>query len=151
MELELNNHRIEIVKNLILKTFHFLEDQYFYTPVYKAEDDSMFMESLEIEYVNENKQRKVAISYTKGNLHKEIRYTFTLSITRIPYINPEDFFSLDNYLKSKGRFFSTSLVTDFNETEAENILKQIAASLKEHALYIIDGKEWLATYYPRKD
>jgi len=128
-----------------------LEDQYFYTPVYKKEDDNIFMESLEIEYINEIKQRKVAISYTKGNLHKEIRYTFTLSITRIPYKNPEDFFSLDNYLKSKGRFFSTSIVNDFNETEIENILNRIAVSLKEQLLSIITGNEWLTSYYPRKD
>ena len=151
MERGLNNHKIEIVRNLILKTFRFLEDQYFYTPVYKKEDDNIFMESLEIEYINEIKQRKVAISYTKGNLHKEIRYTFTLSITRIPYKNPEDFFSLDNYLKSKGRFFSTSIVNDFNETEIENILNRIAVSLKEQLLSIITGNEWLTSYYPRKD
>jgi len=61
----------------------------------------------------------------------------------------EDFFSLNNYLESIDKGFSTSLVNDFNKIEAENILTRMAIELKEYALEIIEGREWLSNYYPR--
>lgn len=142
---------MEVAKNIILKVFHFLEEQYYYTPACKVEDDSTFIESLDVEYINEIKRRKIRISYTKTRVYNEIKYTFSGSITRIPYVGVEDFFSLSNYLQSIDKDFSTSLVNDFNEVEAGKILAQIAAALKEYTLGIIDGKVWLDTYYPRKD
>ncbi|HET9056049.1 MAG TPA: hypothetical protein VFN30_04290 [Chitinophagaceae bacterium] len=151
MELELKNHRIEIVKNIILQVFSFLEEQYLYTPKCKVEGDDIFIESFEVEYVHETKRRKIAVSYTKSQVYSEIKYTFSVSITRIPYSGVEDFFSLSNYLQSNGKDFSSSLINDFSEAEAEMILRKIAAALKEHVLEIIDGTEWLETYYPRKD
>ena len=142
---------MEVAKNIILKIFRFLEEHYYYTPVCRVQDGSTFIESLDVEYINETKRRKIRISYTKTRVYNEIKYTFSGSITRIPYAGVEDFFSLSNYLQSIGKYFSTSLVNDLNESDAENILIQIAVALKEHALHIIDGKEWIETYYPRKD
>jgi hypothetical protein len=151
MARQLKNHKMDNVRNLILKTFHFLEDKYFYYPVNKEENDDFFIESSGIEYVSENKKRKILISYTKGKVDNEIVHTFTASITRIPYKDVEDFFSLDNYLDSNGNNFSTNFINEFNETKAENILYQISNALRKHALGIIEGKEWLDSYYPRKD
>jgi hypothetical protein len=145
------SNNMEVVKNIIEKVFYFLEEEYLYSSVYNAEEDSTFIESLNVEYVNELKRRKVRIGYTKANVYNDIKYTFSCSISRIPYINVEDFFSLSNYLQSIDRDFPTSLVDDFSEVKAENILAQIAAALKEYAGDIIDGKEWSETYYSRKD
>ena len=151
MEPKLKSRRMESVKNLILQEFYFLEEQYFYVPACRLEDGTTFIESLNVEYVNEIKRRKIRISYTKSNVYNEIKYTFNGSITRIPYVGNEDFFSLSNYLQSINKDFSTSLVNDFMEGEAKKILTQIAFALKKYALDIIEGNEWLETYYPRKD
>jgi hypothetical protein len=151
MEPELKSHNMEIAKGLILKTFHFLEDQYSYTPVCKVSDDKTFIESFDVEYVNEIKRRKIRISYIKGKVYSEIKYTFNLSITRMPYVGNEDFFSLSNYLQSVDKDFPASVVGEFDEREAENKLILIANALKGHALDIISGEIWLNNYYPRKD
>lgn len=151
MEAKPKNNRIEAVINLILKTFKFLERQYSYTPTYNVQNDNTFIESLDIEYSNESKYRKVIISYTKNKVYEEIKYSFNCSIIKIPYSRIEDFFSLSNYLQSTGRDFSTSLVNHFDETEAEKILTQIAIVLKAHTSDILDGRQWLETYYPRID
>lgn len=151
MEPELKNNKIEVVKNLILQAFYFLENEYYYTPIYKVEYDNLFLESLDVDYVNETKKRKITISYTKSKNDNEIKYTFSGSITRIPYLSVEDFFSFVNYLQSTGNNFSTSLINDFNENQAENILLHIAKLLKELTPKIITGEEWLENYYPRKD
>jgi len=151
MEPELKSHNMQLAKNLILQVFFFLEEQYFYNTVLEAIDDRTFIECLDVEYINEIKRRKIRVSYIKSKVYNEVKYTFNGSITRIPYIGNEDFFSLSNYLKSKNKDFSTSLTRDFNEPEAKNILTQIAVAFKKYASNIIDGKEWLETYYPRKD
>ena len=140
---------MEIVTKMIVTTFNFLEKEYFYTPSYKVGDSALFIDSLHVEYVNEVKSREIIIGYTKSDLNNEIRYTFSVSITRTPYTKVEDFFSLDNYLQSKASDFSTSLVNNFDEAEAQKILIEIVFALKEHALNIIDGKVWLDKYYPR--
>jgi hypothetical protein len=142
---------MEAIKNLILNTFQFLEDQYFYSSVYKEESSDIFIVFFEVEYVNELKRRKIGISYTKLNVNTEMRHTFSASIIRLPYRNLKDFFSLSTYLKSTGKSFSTTLVNNFDEAKAETIFLQIATALKENALGIIDGEEWLEMYYPRKD
>lgn len=151
MDPNLKNHRIEVVKNIILQVFSFLEEQYLYSPDCKEEKEHLFNESFEILYVNEIKRRKIAVSYTQSNVFNEIRYTFSVSITRLPYSGVEDFFSLSNYLQSVGINFSTTLINKFNEVEAEEILRKIAAALSEHALAIIKGRIWLEDFYPKKD
>ena len=142
---------MEALKDLILKAFFFLEEQYFYTHIFKKNEDNTFIEYLVMDYINEIKRRTITISYTKAKVYDEISYTFTVTITRTPYSNVEDIFSLSNYLQAKGKDFSTSIVNDFNEQEAKEILKKLALSLKENALEIIEGNLWLETYYTRKD
>src|SRR5688572_11363549 len=106
MEPELKSHNMQLAKNLILQVFFFLEEQYFYNTVLEAIDDRTFIECLDVEYINEIKRRKIRVSYIKSKVYNEVKYTFNGSITRIPYIGNEDFFSLSNYLKSKNKDFS---------------------------------------------
>jgi hypothetical protein len=134
-----------------LQTFRFLEDQYLYTPVYYEKEDTIFIESLDVEYINDIKRRKITISYTNANVYNESKYTFNLSITRIPYSGVEDFFSLSNYLQSKGKDFSTTLINNYDIQEAKKILGKLAIAIKENALGIMEGNQWLETYYTRKD
>jgi len=151
MAQELKNHRMETTKDLILQVFCFLEEQYSYTHIFQEKMDDTFIEYLQVTYINEVKHREVTISYTSGKVYDEIRYTFTITITRTPYSDLEDFFSLSEYLQSKGKDFSTNIVKDFNEQEAEKILEKLAVSIKENALEIIEGNQWSGEYYPRKD
>jgi hypothetical protein len=145
------NSKAEEIKKMIINAFKFLEDQYLYIPTFKKDSAEIFLMSLEVEYINEIKKRKVAISYTKSNMDNEIRHTFTAAIIRIPYNNVDDFFSLDNYLKAKKNNFSTTIKNFYSKQEVEKILANIARALKENASPIIEGTEWLSTYYPRKD
>ncbi len=151
MEQALKSHSMEVAKSLILKIFKFLEDQYFYIPTYRVEDDATFLEYLNVEYINEVRCRKIRIGYTKAQVYNEVKYTFSCSIIRMPYSDVEDYFSLSNYLQSQGKDFSTSLINTFNESHAEKILIQIAFTLKQNALEIMRGNDWLKSYYTRKD
>ena len=146
-----NSSKIEIIKKEILEVFNFLEEEYYYKPEFKVEESEVFIESLEVEYTNEIRRRNIIISYTKGKVYNEIKYTFGASITRIPDAGNEDFFSLSNYLESIGKDFDTSLVDTFDEVKARKIIKRIADVLKEYVSDIIEGRIWLETYYPRKD
>ena len=146
-----NSSKIEIIKETILKAFNFLEEEYFYRYESRVEVSDTFIESLEVEYTSEIRRRNIIISYTKGKVNDEIKYTFNASITRIPYVGSEDFFSLSNYLQSIGKDFNTSLINKLDEVKAKTIIKRIADVIKEHALDIIEGSVWLETYYPRKD
>ncbi len=145
------NNNIEEIKNLILKSFKFLTDQYLYAPYPKMKDDPTFIEYFYVDYVEEIKRRNIRITYTKGKVYDEIRYTFSCTITRIPYSGVEDIFSLDNYLESKGKSLDSSLINNFNTDEAEKKLKQLAFDLNMYAKQIINGSEWLEKYYPRKN
>ena len=137
--------------NSILETFSFLEEQYSYTHASKEKADNTFIEFLEINYTNEVRHRKITVIYTKVKAYDEIGFTFSVTITRIPYSSIADFFSLSNYLQSNGEDFSTTMVNDFNVQEAKRILKKLALSIKENALEIIEGNLWLDAYYTRKD
>lgn len=151
MELGQNNISNDIVMKLILKEFSFLEEDYLYSYCFSKDTSQAFLENLNVEYSNEVKRRKIRIGYTKINVSGEIKFTFSLSITRIPYSGVNDFFSLSNYLQSMNKDFSTSVTNDFNEFKAEEILVRISNALKDYAIDIIDGSNWLETFYPRKD
>lgn len=146
-----NDSKIELVKQTIHKVFYFLEEEFYYVPLVKVVESAIFIESIEVEYINELIRRSIDISYTKSKSSGELKYTFTASISRLPYTGVEDFFSLSTYLKSKGKDFPISLVNHFDGTEAELILDRIAAALKENTLEIITGTLWLETFYPKKD
>ncbi len=149
--MEKRDNSMIISKNLILNEFNFLEREYYFTPHCRDIQDATFIEKTQLEYINEVRRRNVRVSCVKGKVINDVIYTFTASITRIPYVGNEDYFSLNNYLESIGKDFDTSLTNEFNEKVAEEILKKIAAALKEHALKIIEGSVWLETYYPRRD
>jgi hypothetical protein len=151
MEQEPSINKIKVVKEIILEVFHFLEERYTYIPVLKDKHDKTFIESIDIEYINQPKRRKIVISYSKNKVYEEVKYTLSCSIIRTPYLGVEDFLSLSDYLKSIGKDFSTSMVSEFNKPEAKSILLTIATSLKVYALNIIQGKQWLDNYYSRKD
>lgn len=141
----------EIAKQLISEIFYFLETSYYYTPTISIEDSHLFVESINVEFTNEIRRRNVWISYTQGEVDGELRFTFSAAITRIPYAGNEDFFSLSNFLVSKDKNYSTSLINDFDSGDAEMILKKTARSLKEDALPIIAGEVWFEQFYPKKD
>lgn len=140
--------RIEICKKLILKNFFFLVDKG-YEPTYKLHSSEGFIEYFEFEYINNKKERKVSIVYSKSKVYEEMKYTFSATITRIPYIDAtKDFFSLRLYLDSLGLDFITSIVNHFDEAEADSILQKIEQAMKLYAGEIIDGSEWKEGYYP---
>jgi hypothetical protein len=142
---------INSVRELILNAFSFLENQYGYKANCTPRDDDSCIESFEVQYLNENKQRKVRISYVNDEINSEIKYIFSASITRLPYKGVEDFFSLNQYLSSNGKSFPTDIVGVFDITEAESILQKIANILNRHLSTILDGSKWLDHYYPRWD
>jgi hypothetical protein len=76
MELR-RNSTIEISRELILKTFYFLEEEYYYTPECKEEESNIFIESLDVGYINEIRRRKINISYTKGKLDDDLKFTYS--------------------------------------------------------------------------
>ena len=76
-----SNKAMEISKQIILKTFSFLEEEYYYTPVAREEESNIFMESLDLEYINNIRRRSISISYTKGKLSDDLKFTYTASIT----------------------------------------------------------------------
>jgi hypothetical protein len=99
-----NQSELSIAKKLIIKEFSFLEEQGF-ERFSKIRRSNVFINSLDVEYRNLDRQRKICISYTKGKVFEEIKYSFTLSIYRIPYVDVEDFFSLPAYLTSIDKVF----------------------------------------------
>jgi len=143
--------KIKTVNRLILNEFTFLESIYGYKPESNSKSDSLFIESLEVTYTNTIKKRSVRISYFMGLAYDELKFTFNASIYRMPYSDSEDFFSLNNYLGSINKNYSTSLINHFDKNEAVIILRKIANSLKDHASQILNGEVWLRNYYPRKD
>jgi len=140
-------NNIDIVKELIRKEFSFLEELG-YKPVFKVLHDKPFIEGAEIKYSDPERKREVRISYTKAKVYEDIKYTFGASITRIPYSDITDFFSLRIYLESMSRDFSRSMVNHFDEIEAAVIVKKIASALKTYAPDIISGTSWLDKYWP---
>lgn len=141
----------EKARTIILKTFDFLEKDFLYVPSWRIEESNVFIEWLSVNYQNETKSRELQVSYFKGKSEEVIDITFTASITRMPYVGFEDFFSLSVYLNSIGADFNTTIGGDFDEQAARNILQQISTALRKYAMKIIDGKVWLEDYYPRRD
>lgn len=149
--METKSKEMEIAKELVLKIFRFLEKDYLYTPQFEIKGSAVFLEYASIEYINKSKKRSIDISYTKGEVYGEIKYTFSLGVVRTPYIASGDMISLSNYLDSKNQNFNTSITAKFNSQEAENILKEMARVLRSELSNVIDGSVWYETYYPRKD
>ncbi|MBU0763608.1 MAG: DUF1016 family protein [Bacteroidetes bacterium] len=145
------HNRIEIVKEAILKIFFFLEKDYYYSSTYKIEDSNIFNESLDIEYIGQIKRRKVVISYTMRIIPEGYKCTFGMSITRLPYSGYSDFFSMENYLQSIGKDFSTTLIFNDEVKDVKKVLEQMKEALIENVLEVIKGNIWFENYYPKKD
>lgn len=146
-----NDKNTEIIKDIILQTFHFLTNDFHYIPSYNTKGSKIFLTTFEITFVNEINRRKVIISYTKDNLSGEIKHTFNASIIRLPYLTVEDYFGLFVFLQSIGKEFNTSFIGTFNENESNKILIKIADSFKKYTINILAGKLWLENFYRRKD
>ena len=145
----MENEEVEISKNLILKYFSFLKDQGFGVEV-EGNDSKLFLESLNVVFTNEIKKREITVSFTKSRIDEEIRFTFSASVVRIPYNDPyEDFFSLYAYSEATGNEFNTTIVTRFDEREAESIVKKISEFLQKNASVFVDGTAWEKGYYPK--
>lgn len=142
--------KISIVKNMIHKKFYFLEENYGYSSNAKEVKNDFFDESLHFNYSSLNLKRKICIVYNKSKVDDIDTYTFSLSITRLPYSEVKDFFGLYVYFRSKGIIFSNQLKHNFNAEGAELILDKIAAFSMEtdDIRKMIEGKKWLESYYP---
>ena len=149
--MELKSKEMKIAEELILKAFNFLVDDYMFSPQLKTEESLIFIESIAIEFIHNNYCRNVRVSYVKGKVYNDIKYTFEVSITRIPYTGKNDFLSVSNYLNSKNEDFNTSLTNDFNSEKAENILNKMASILRSELFNVVDGSAWYENYYPRID
>jgi hypothetical protein len=141
-------NKIAIAESLITKEFTFLEEDG-YERKSEVVNSETFIAYMRVEYTNAQRKREVSISYTEGNVYDDIKYTFGVSITRVPYLDVEDSFALFIYLDSIGEDFSTSMVNHFDEMQAEQIVKNLAGALKYYAGDIISGKEWLGDYWAR--
>jgi len=137
---------LEAVKALILKTFSFMENDYYYTHSSNIEDSRVFDECLIVEYENTITRRRLSVSYTTGD-----RFTFSITIERLPYNGKSDIISLGNYLRSVDKDFSIKPLNCFDLEAFEHLLIRLRKAIEAHALEIIDGKIWFETYYPRWD
>lgn len=146
-----NFKELEFTKELIDRSFYFLVEKYFYKKKYIKKHNRLFIESVEFEYTNEAYDRRVRISFLKGRVNDEIIYSFGLTINRISFTSVEDYFSLDNYLKSKKSEFSTSFSNKFDLIKSENILNKMSHILQTDLLSLITGELWYNEFYPRKD
>lgn len=142
---------VAIIRELIFKHFTFLEQMYQYIPAFNQKISPLFIDSFEVKFTNESRRRELSVSYTKGKFEQALKYTITVTITRIPYISVKDFFSLDNYFKATGEDFAKSMINEFSATTAESILQKMAVILKTQAIELIEGKEWWEIYYSRRD
>ncbi|MEQ1797990.1 MAG: hypothetical protein ABL872_08555, partial [Lacibacter sp.] len=79
------------------------------------------------------------------------KYTFNVSIIRLPYLSIEDYFSLNVFMQKKGQDINTTFDKELTEAETFIVTTKLSESLQEHAQKIIDGSQWLCNYYPRKD
>jgi hypothetical protein len=149
MEKQKNN--IEQAKAMILKTFYFLETDYYCAPHIEIKEDKNFKEYLSIKYANQISRREINITYTKGDLDNITKYTFGTSIYRLPYSSWGDMFSLREYLQPLGKYFNTSMDLEFNPIEAQTILDKLVKALKEYTSEILKGDIWYEKYHPKKD
>lgn len=92
----------------------------------------------------------MSVSYTKGISHEE-KYTFSITIERIPYSGSEDIISFRNYLRSIDKDLTIKPLDCFDLESIEEILIHLKNALKAHTLEIIDGKIWFETFYPKWD
>jgi len=144
-------NRIEIAREIILQTFSFLETEG-YISNSKIPSDSTSIETIDTEYVNVPKCRKIIISYSMGEFRSEFVHAFHLSIVRMPYVDPmEDYFSLSNYLRSLKKDYDYRMINHFDDDEASKIVSRIAESLRVYAWDIVKGDRWMKGYYPSWD
>lgn len=143
-----NLDKIAIAKRLITKEFAFLEEAG-YEKKSEIVNDETFIAYMLVTYTNNQKKRKVSIGYSENKVYDDIKYSFGISVSRIPYLDVEDFFGLDVFLDSINANFSTSMVNHFDEAEADGIVKKLNGALKYYAGDIISGKEWLDNYWAR--
>jgi hypothetical protein len=151
MENQKNDIQLRMVEKIIEERFNFLEKDFGYVPKLIVQTEPPFIEQIKIEYSNEIKKRNIIIGCSKGNVFNEVKYTFTVSIIRLPYSSIEDYFSLNVFLNSVGLNFETSLDNIFTQENASIIVAKLSDTLRDYAIEIIDGVQWLDNYYPRKD
>lgn len=142
--------KISLVNNMIHRKFFFLEEKYGYIPYSKEVESTFFDESLHVEYVSINLQRKININYNRSLVDEIDTYTFSMSIIRLPYTGVKDFFSLNVYFRTNRIIFTDQLIHNFSFEGAELILDNLAEfSMKtEEIRKILEGNKWLDTYYP---
>lgn len=145
----MENSYCSTAERIILDVFSFLEKEGYIAEAKNIDDDS-FIDKLQVKFVNDTIKREITVSYTKGIVEKEIRYTFSLSIVRLPFDWAViDFISMHVYLFSIGKDFDTRMINHFDESEAHVIVEKIAMALKTSLWEVVKGEIWLEGYYPR--
>jgi hypothetical protein len=142
------SNELRVAKSLIAEHFSFLKmHEYLLKP--EIIKSSVFDEYLEVKYVSEKCKREVTIIYNKGE-DENTTYGFSTSIVRLPYKTPwKDYFSVDVYLNSIGLNFETTIENEFDEREAEAIVKKLAEFTQDKALKLVKGLDWIEGYYPQ--
>ena len=136
------------INDLISKHFSFLlQEGYVVETV--IEPSKVFILWISVKYTNEQIKREVSINYMEGKVNKEVKYSFTVTITRLPYVSVyEDFFSLNEYLSENGLKME-SVFSDFDEKVFAKTLEQLAEAVKNYAHKLVSGKEWITGYYSK--
>lgn len=140
--------RLDFILHSIQTNFNFLEEDYGYCMSSEDVESQLFMEVFDVLFTNVKRSRKVTISYVKSMQEGKEKFSFSASIVRLPYSSIQDFFSFDIFLNSKDVKLNT-IINHFNESEVNDILKEMSISLRTYVSDIIDGSKWLSDFYPK--
>ena len=141
-------NRIACVEEMIKEECLFLITKNYLTECNLIEEENL-LEGIEISYVNTLFARKINFSYTNRLINNVVKFGFHVSITRLPYNDERDFFSVGVYLSSKGKHLKTVIENHFDIDEAKAIVHNLAGILKEDLSDIVTGEKWLEDYYPK--
>lgn len=141
----------EQASKLILHSFQILEREYDYKHSYKNESSDIFLEYLIVDFEQNEFKRKVSVSYTKGIVSNKVKFTFSVTISRVPHNGWKDMISIREYLKYKNKSIDTSIVEVFSSKAAKDILDKLSKLLVDEFEDVLVGKAWYDNYYPSKD
>jgi hypothetical protein len=137
-------------KDIIVKYFKFLEDEYQYVRSDEVSSSEMFPLFLTVIYRNETRRRDVHICFSVIDVPIRVGYSFSTSISTIPRNLIGDSFSLRRFLEMNGVNISDRM-DNFDQKEADFIVWRMSRVVQLNISPVIEGKVWLDRYYVRKD
>lgn len=145
------NSVVSFVEEIISRHFAYLVNDFEYELSFQDCTDNIFEDCLSAVYTNKKLKREILVSYTKGTVSDEIRFTFSVSINIIPFYAWGGSLALSKYLKSKNKDFISQLVNSFDKEKADKIVEKLALAIRNETLEIIEGKIWLDKFYYDRD